>query len=300
VERRGSRWKCANTRRRSSSSTAWPIRPDQVRNTKRSRCRPARRGRPARGDDPTSGQVVAVVDCSGGTPRSMPRPMRNGPGQPGRVLHGDVPAAPTARGGAARAARRAAAGSGSRRKTSSPAGSSSASSVAHPRQSLASAGPPGLVVVHGHVGHALISSSSASSAPAGRGRRAPRPAARVRADGGDPAVLQQRDPVGQQHRRGRWRRPARWSRPAPRAAPPRPAPRCARRAPTAGRRAPAPTGGRAPRGPAPAAAAGRRTATCPARRSGCPGPTAGRARTRPGRPAAPPRRRRRWRRAGRG
>ena len=53
--------------------------------------------------------------------------------------------------------------------------------------------------------------------------------------------------------------------------------------------------GRAPRGPAPAAAAGRRTATGPARRSGCPAPTAGRARTRPGRPAAPRRRRRRWR-----
>ena len=75
------------------------------------------------------------------------------------------------------------------------------------------------------------------------------------------------------------RRAARWCRRAPGAAPPRPATRCARRAPTAGRRAPARAAGRAPPGPAPAAAAGRRTATGPARRCGCRGPTAGRGRT---------------------
>ena len=74
-----------------------------------------------------------------------------------------------------------------------------------------------------------------------------------------------------------------------------PSPRCARPARTAGRRGPAPRAG--PGWPAPArgAGAGRRTASCPARRSGCPGPRAGRGRSRPGRPPGPARSRRRWR-----
>ena len=58
---------------------------------------------------------------------------------------------------------------------------------------------------------------------------------------------------------------------------PPPAPRCARRARTGCRRAPGCAAGRARPGRARAAGAGRRTATCPARRYGCRGPRAGRA-----------------------
>ena len=123
----------------------------------------------------------------------------------------------------------------------------------------------------------------------------------VVADVGDRAVLEQRDPVGQQHGRG----PvgddqAGGRRTAPGAAPPRPASRCARRGRTGCRRGPGRSAGPARRGPARAAGAGRRTATCPARRCGCRAPTAGRGRSRPGRCRAPARCRRRWRRRGRG
>ena len=61
----------------------------------------------------------------------------------------------------------------------------------------------------------------------------------VVADVGDGAVLEQRDPVGEQHRRGAVRdHDAGGVGAARAAAPPRRAPRCARRARTAGRRAP--------------------------------------------------------------
>ena len=79
---------------------------------------------------------------------------------------------------------------------------------------------------------------------------------------------QQRHPVGEQHGRRAVRDHDAGGAGSTRAAPPRPAPRCARPARTACRRARGPPAGRGPRGPARAAAADRRTGTCPARRSG--------------------------------
>ena len=94
------------------------------------------------------------------------------------------------------------------------------------------------------------------------------------------AVLQERDLVGEQDRRGAvGHDQAGGGARAPGAAPPRRASRCGRRARTACRRGPAPWAGRAPRGRARGAGADRRTATCPARRCGCRGPRAGRGRS---------------------
>ena len=214
------------------------------------------------------------------------------PGQPGEVLHDDrdqqAPQRAVVR---APAARRAAAGSASRRKMPTPVGElvgvlggdaapapcrrrRAGRRVCASRQRLRPARCP---------------------APAGRGRRAPSassslcvPTAVIR------PPCQQRHPVGQQHRR----RPVRddQGRRVGQHVAQRPldqrlgvhVERRQRVVEDQHRRA-----GRARRGPAPAAAAARRTATAPARRSGCPGPTAGRARSRPGPPAAPPRPRRR-------
>ena len=213
----------------------------------------------------------------------MPTPTRNGPASQATfctvIVDEQDPQRAAVR---ARAARRAAAGSGRAAGCRRRSGSSSASSVGDAAPVLVGVGAGRATASARHVGllqlAVLRQQVAVRRAPSASSSRCV-PTAAIRPSG------QQRHPVGQQHRR----RPVRdhqRGRAGEHLAQrlPRPAPRCARPARTAGRPAPAPTAGRAPRGPAPAAAAGRRTATAPARRSGCPGPTAGRARSRPGRP----------------
>ena len=107
--------------------------------------------------------------------------------------------------------------------------------------------PPGLDV-DAHATRTVSSSAAAASSSAAadstlRYAGTVASSSEWRAHGGDRAVEQQRDPVGERDRR----RPVhhqqrRRIRAAPGPAPLRPAPRCARRALTAGRRAPAPRG----------------------------------------------------------
>ena len=110
-----------------------------------------------------------------------------------------------------------------------------------------------------------------------------------RADVRDRAVLQQRHLVGEQHGRRAGARPrCRWRRASTRrSASSTSASVCDVERGQRCRRAPGSRGRRGRPGPARAAAADRRTGTCPARRSGSPAPTAGRGRTRPGRSRAP-------------